>query len=125
MPDRSFHIGPVNLKIRHTLQAQLPQHLLLTTVEDFQARGADASCQFMVTFYPELAASKDVVLARGDILNRALLEFEEAQALLPAMCDLYLNDGAYAHVRAFNHSPATFVFDDVLDHFGIGAKVGV
>jgi mannitol-1-phosphate/altronate dehydrogenase len=100
---------------------KLPQRLLVTTVEDYQARGSQASCQFMVTLYPELLKSHGTVLVRGDVMNPALLEWPEARTLLPALCSLYTEDAGYELVRAFNHTPAEFDFNTLLALFGIAA----
>lgn len=44
--------------------------LLLTSLEEYKSRGASAATPYaVITFYPDLSASKDLVLVRGEMLD--------------------------------------------------------
>ncbi|XVF87388.1 hypothetical protein PTKIN_Ptkin18bG0116100 [Pterospermum kingtungense] len=94
-------------------QVQLP-HMLFTGLEDYKARGTQASPYFTTTFYTEFAESKDLVLIHGDIVFTSKLSDEEAKWLLETTQSFYLNDARYKLVECFNRQPRDFEFKDVL-----------
>ncbi|GLT29542.1 hypothetical protein SLA2020_044010 [Shorea laevis] len=94
-------------------QVQLP-HMLFTGLEDYKARGTQASPYFAATFYTEFAESKDLVLIRGDIVFTSKLSDDEAKWLVETTQSLYLNDTRYKLVERFNKEPRNFEFKDVL-----------
>ncbi|MBA0720323.1 hypothetical protein Golax_007947 [Gossypium laxum] len=66
--------------------------MLFTGLEDYKARGTQASPYFTASFYTEFAESKDLVLIRGDIVFTSKLTDEEAKWLLEITQSFYLND---------------------------------
>jgi len=102
------------------VQAQLPA-ILATTVADFTEHGANAPARFQVTVYTELAEAKDCVLVRGDIVDKGLLEWQDAAQLLRDICAMWIDDERYQHVHAFNHVPEQFQYDAVLQLCGCKA----
>ncbi|KAE8707563.1 Chloroplast isoform 2 [Hibiscus syriacus] len=94
-------------------QVQLP-YMLFTGLEDYKARGTQASPYFTATFYTDFAESKDLVLIRGDIVFTSKLTDEEAKWLLETTQSFYLNDVRYKLVECFNKEPRDFEFKDVL-----------
>ena len=92
---------------------QMP-HVLITSVEDYKARGTQASPYLTVTYFKDLADSKDVVLIRGDIVFTSKLSDPEAKWLMETTHSFYLNDGRYNLVERFNKETRDFEFADVL-----------
>ncbi|RWW51603.1 hypothetical protein BHE74_00042039 [Ensete ventricosum] len=97
----------------HTRQSFMP-HMLFTGLEDYKARGTQASPYFTVTHYTEYADSKDVVLIRGDVVFTSKLSDSEAKWLLETAQSFYLNDVRYKLVERFNKKTHEFEFKDVL-----------
>ncbi|XP_004496429.1 uncharacterized protein [Cicer arietinum] len=95
------------------VQVQTP-HILFTGLEDYKARGTQASPYFTVSFYTEFAESKDLVLIRGDIVFTSKLTDSEAKWLLETAQSFYLNDVRYKLVERFNKETRDFEFKDVL-----------
>eukprot|EP00897_Mesotaenium_endlicherianum_P005081 jgi/Mesen1/4600/ME000232S03844 len=94
-------------------QAQMP-HLLFTGLEDYKVRGTEAAPFFVVTHYPDLAESKEIVLVRGDVVLPSRLSDDEARELLKNIHDYYLDDGRYRHVKTFNKESREFDYREVL-----------
>ncbi|KAI3439991.1 uncharacterized protein J3R85_004133 [Psidium guajava] len=94
-------------------QVQMP-HMLFTGLEDYKARGTQASPYMTVTFYTEFAESKDLVLIRGDVVFTSKLSDSEAKWLLETAQSFYLNDTWYKLVEQFNKQTRDFEFKDVL-----------
>ncbi|XP_010916050.1 uncharacterized protein [Elaeis guineensis] len=95
------------------IQVQMP-HILFTGLEDYKARGTQASPYFTVTHYTEFSESKDVVLIRGDVVFTSKLSDSEARWLLDTVQSFYLNDVRYKLVERFNKETHEFEFKDVL-----------
>ncbi|CAD5184120.1 unnamed protein product [Musa acuminata subsp. malaccensis] len=95
------------------IQVQMP-HMLFTGLEDYKARGTQASPYFTVTHYTEYADSKDVVLIRGDVVFTSKLSDSEAKWLMETAQSFYLNDVRYKLVERFNKETHEFEFKDVL-----------
>ncbi|KAK1274948.1 hypothetical protein QJS04_geneDACA010971 [Acorus gramineus] len=89
-------------------------HMLFTGLEDYKARGTQASPYLTVTYYKEFAETKDVVLVRGDIVFASKLDDEEAKWLIQTAQSFYLNDTRYNLVEQFNKMTHDFEFKDVL-----------
>lgn len=100
-------------------QFQAPQHVLITTVPDYQQHGPGAKPHAVVTVYRELAEGKGIVLARVDVVSRAVLDKSSAQTLVLALAEMYLRDDRFGVVQKFNEQPAAFDFDALLDFAGI------
>jgi hypothetical protein len=92
---------------------QMP-HVIFTGLEDYKARGTQASPYFTVTHYTEFAETKDTVLIRGDVVFTSKLTDEEADRLLETAQSFYLNDVRYRLVERFNKETHEFEFKDVL-----------
>ena len=106
-----------------TLVAQVQAPVaLVTTVDEFKAVGSAAPAHVIVTYYPDLAASKGIVLVRADVLGPHVASPEEARIIMDALHRAYVDDAGHALVRAFNHAPATFSFDALLSFFGLGGR---
>ena len=106
-----------------TLVAQVQAPVsLVTTVDEFKAVGSAAPAHVIVTYYPDLAASKGIVLVRADVLGPHVASPEEARIIMDALHRAYVDDAGHALVRAFNHAPATFSFDALLSFFGLGGS---
>ncbi|XP_078177338.1 ATP synthase F1 complex assembly factor [Carex rostrata] len=95
------------------VQVQTP-HIIFTGLEDYKARGTQASPYFTVTYYTEFAETKDTVLVRGDVVFTSKLSDEEAKWLLETAQSFYLNDSRYKLVERFNKQTREFEFKDVL-----------
>ncbi|KAL9232141.1 hypothetical protein vseg_007281 [Gypsophila vaccaria] len=89
-------------------------HIIFTGLEDYKARGTQASPYFKVTHYTEFAESKDLVLVRGDIVFTSKLTDDEAKWLMETIQSFYLNDVRYRLVEQFNKQTRDFEFKDVL-----------
>lgn len=89
-------------------------HILFTGLEDYKARGTQASPYFTITHYTEFAESKDVVLLRGDVVFTSKLSDSEGRWLLETVQSFYLNDVRYKLVERFNKETHEFEFKDVL-----------
>ncbi|XP_020089100.1 ATP synthase mitochondrial F1 complex assembly factor 1 [Ananas comosus] len=95
------------------IQVQMP-HILITGLEDYKARGTQASPYFTVTHYTEFAESKGVVLIRGDVVFTSKLNDSEAKWLQETTHSFYLNDVRYKLVEQFNKETHEFEFKNVL-----------
>jgi hypothetical protein len=89
-------------------------YMIFTGLEDYKARGSQASPYFTVTHYTEFAETKDTVLIRGDVVFTSKLTDEEAKCLLETAQSFYLNDVRYRLVERFNKETHEFEFKDVL-----------
>lgn len=89
-------------------------HISFTGLEDYKARGTEASPYFTVTYYTEFAETKDTVLVRGDVVFTSKLSDAEANWLLQTVQSFYLNDSWYKLVERFNKQTRDFEFKDVL-----------
>ncbi|OIT32780.1 hypothetical protein A4A49_34297 [Nicotiana attenuata] len=109
---------PISLAVIHyhllNLHAVQAPHMLITGLEDYKARGTQASPYFTVSYYTEFAESKDLVLVRGDIVFTSKLADLEAKWLLDTAQSFYLNDVRYKLVERFNRETREFEFKDVL-----------
>ncbi|KAL6125246.1 hypothetical protein ACLB2K_073305 [Fragaria x ananassa] len=94
-------------------QVQMP-HMIFTGLEDYKARGTQATPYFTMTYYNEFAESKDMVLIRGDVVLPSKLSDSEAKWLLETTQTFYLNDVRYKLVERFNKQTHDFEFKDVL-----------
>ncbi|KAI4374143.1 hypothetical protein MLD38_012172 [Melastoma candidum] len=95
------------------VQVQMP-HIMFTGLEDYKARGTQASPYLTASFYKEFAETKDLVLVRGDVVFPNKLTDDEAKWLLETAQSFYLNDTRYALVERFNKRTRDFEFNDVL-----------
>ncbi|PON57399.1 hypothetical protein TorRG33x02_293840 [Trema orientale] len=95
------------------VQVQMP-HILFTGLEDYKARGTQASPYYTITYYKEFAETKDLVLIRGDVVFTSKLSDSEAKWLLETTQSFYLNDVRYKLVERFNKETRDFEFKDVL-----------
>lgn len=89
-------------------------HMLITGLEDYKARGTQASPYFTITYYKEFAETKDIVLIRGDVVFTSKLTDLEAKWLLETAQSFYLNDVRYKLVERFNKETREFEFKDVM-----------
>lgn len=89
-------------------------HMIITGLEDYKARGTEASPYITITYYKEFAESKDLVLIRGDVVFTSKLTDSEAKWLIETAQSFYLNDTRYKLVERFNKHPQDFEFKDVL-----------
>ncbi|GJM91006.1 hypothetical protein PR202_ga07340 [Eleusine coracana subsp. coracana] len=95
------------------MQVQMP-YIIFTGLEDYKARGTQASPYYTITHYTEFAETKDTVLIRGDVVFTSKLTDEEAKCLLETAHSFYLNDVRYRLVERFNKETHEFEFKDVL-----------
>lgn len=95
------------------VQVKAP-YIIFTGLEDYKARGTQASPYFTVTHYTEFAESKDLVLIRGDVVFTSKLNDSEAKWLIEITQSFYLNDVRYKLVERFNKQTQDFEFKDVL-----------
>ncbi|XP_020174945.1 uncharacterized protein [Aegilops tauschii subsp. strangulata] len=95
------------------MQVQLP-HMIFTGLEDYKARGTQASPYYTITHFTEFAETKDTVLVRGDVVFTSKLTDAEAKCLLVTAHSFYLNDVRYKLVERFNKETHDFEFKDVL-----------
>lgn len=95
------------------MQVQMP-YIIFTGLEDYKARGTQASPYYTVTHYTEFAETKDTVLIRGDVVFTSKLTDSEAKTLLETAHSFYLNDVRYRLVERFNKETHDFEFGDVL-----------
>ncbi|KAL6877584.1 hypothetical protein ACP4OV_012799 [Aristida adscensionis] len=99
--------------IYHYVYARMP-YMIFTGLEDYKARGTQASPYYTVTHYTEFAETKDTVLIRGDVVFTSKLTDSEAKCLLETAHSFYLNDVRYRLVERFNKETHEFEFKDVL-----------
>ncbi|KAL7591836.1 uncharacterized protein LOC111892055 [Lactuca sativa] len=95
------------------MQVQMP-HIIFTGLEDYKARGTQASPYFTISHYKEFCETKDLVLIRGDVVFTSKLTDSEAKWLLETAQSFYLNDTRYKLVERFNKNTSEFEFKDVL-----------
>lgn len=88
-------------------QVKIP-HILFTGLEDYKARGTQASPYLTVCHYIDFADSKDLVLIQGDIVLPSMLTDSEAKWLLETAQSFYLNDIQYKLVESFNKETLDF-----------------
>lgn len=89
-------------------QAQIPQHVLFTPLAEYQEHQTNAVPHMVSTFYSELVPSKDVCLARCDIMSTVHLNKSESVRLLGDAVLCYTKDGLYEHIKAVNHGSDKF-----------------
>nr|XP_027191482.1 uncharacterized protein LOC101500874 [Cicer arietinum] len=94
-------------------------HMIFTGLEDYKARGTQASPYITVSFYTEFAESKDLVLIRGDVVFTSKLTDSEAKWLLETAQSFHLNDARYKLVERFNKDTPDFEFKDVLQSLDV------
>jgi ATP synthase F1 complex assembly factor 1 len=81
----------------------------------YKRSGGNASPTFVMFHYQELAASAQVVLMRGEVLEPKILSAAEAAILTSLIQIYYLNDANYnSMVKVFNETPAKFDFMSLL-----------
>lgn len=88
--------------------------MMFTGLEDYKARGTQATPYLTASYYKEFADSKDLVLIRGDVVFTSKLSDSEAKWLLETAQSFYLNDVRYKLVEQFNKQARDFEFKDVL-----------
>ncbi|KAL8143972.1 hypothetical protein V2J09_017004 [Rumex salicifolius] len=81
-------------------------YMVFTGLEDYKARGSQASPYFTVSHYTEFAESKDLVLIRGDVVFTSKINDSEAKWLIEIT--------QYKLVERFNKQTRDFEFKDVL-----------
>ncbi|ONK55239.1 uncharacterized protein A4U43_UnF6040 [Asparagus officinalis] len=69
-----------------------PYGITAYCLEDYKARGTQASPYFTVTYYTEFAETKGLVLVRRDIVLTSKLTDDEARCLVQTAHSFYLND---------------------------------
>jgi ATP synthase F1 complex assembly factor 1 len=96
-----FFIFPVAREGGHfvVLSQVQDKHVLFTFLDDYKADPHGAQPYLTVTFYDELAATKDLVLVRGDIQPHALTAPESAR-LVDLVRSFYLDKPG--DVESFN-----------------------
>lgn len=88
---------------------------LYTELEQFKKLGAAAKPVLSCVFYEELMEKKGLVLMRG-LVNLDLLTPHDAAFLANQTTIWYFDDDRYMkHVRTFNHKPAEFNYDKVVE----------
>ncbi|XP_044980860.1 uncharacterized protein LOC123448142 [Hordeum vulgare subsp. vulgare] len=105
-------IHPLGAGIQSIIQ---PPHMIFTGLEDYKARGTQASPYYTITHFTEFAETKDTVLVRGDVVFTSKLTDAEAKRLLETAHSFYLNDVRYNLVERFNKETHDFEFKDVLE----------
>ncbi|CAH1448523.1 unnamed protein product [Lactuca virosa] len=96
------------------MQVQMP-HILFTGLEDYKARGTQASPYFTISHYKEFCETKDLVLIRGDVVFTSKLTDSEAKWLLETAQSFYLNDMRYKLVERFNKNTIRKSLDWCID----------
>lgn len=66
----------------------------------------------VLTFFDELAAKKDLVLVKGDILLPKALDAAEGVHILKMLIECYVCPNQFRWVRLFNESPRDFKFGE-------------
>ncbi len=94
-------------------QAVEPHVHLYTELEMFKQRGAAAPAALSCVFYDDLAKDKGLVLMRGQV-DLAMLSPTDAAFLANQATIWYFDEARYELVRQFNHRPAEFNFDRVV-----------
>jgi hypothetical protein len=98
-------------------QAQPPQHILFTSLHQFQ-QAQDAAPHGLGTIYQELAHEKGIVLGRMDV-SAGLLSKASATLLVERLASLYLREERFVLPQTFNSKPEAFKFGAVLEVFGL------
>ncbi len=103
--------GPTDFSV---LVSQFQEkHCLLTSYEDYNTKGVDATPHVVATFYDELLAEKDIVLVRTEVVNPAMPP-ETARTINEALISAYLTAEGYEKVEQFNHNPQDFPIEEYL-----------
>lgn len=92
--------------------------LLFTTLDEYKRFNTGAPPHLTLTFYSELASSKNLVLVRGDIINDKVINTAEANTLMELTRAFYADAPSYMMVHNFNHEPAKFDFQTLLKELG-------
>jgi ATP synthase F1 complex assembly factor 1/histone-lysine N-methyltransferase SETD2 len=111
------------------LQWQLPL-LLVTTVDEYRRLGPGAPPHLVATFYPQLADSKGIVLARGDLTGGgagkaavgsggAVTSRAEARTVLELARAFYTDSDMHQLAYRFNHDQQGFDFAELLRALGL------
>ena len=66
----------------------------------------------VVTCFDELLSTKGIVLMRGDLLSH--LHEDEGKTLLNTLIAHYLQESKYEVVKAFNHQPQDFKYEEYI-----------
>ncbi|THH08612.1 hypothetical protein EW145_g2587 [Phellinidium pouzarii] len=112
-----------------------PEHplatVLFTPLLEYKTRTTFATPHLVLTLYPDLARSHDLVLLRGDLTpspsgeGRYLLRQQDAQLLALGMQRFYLADDTTTQsgereraelLRVFNEKPSDFRWEELLKH---------
>ena len=97
-------------------QAQVPL-ILLTTVDEYRTQTVNAPAHLSITAYDELKESNGIVLLRGDIINEHTISKTEGRLLMELIRAFYSVEEDYrapSGPYAFNHTPTSFSFTDLL-----------
>jgi hypothetical protein len=78
-------------------------------MEDFKRKGGNAPPYIVFTFFTELLFAKNMVLARGDIINNSLTK-PEAEQLWLRLEESYTHENRFELVHNFNNN--TKMFDE-------------
>jgi ATP synthase F1 complex assembly factor 1/histone-lysine N-methyltransferase SETD2 len=112
------------------LQWQLPL-LLVTTVDEYRRLGPNAPPHLVATFYPQLADSKGIVLARADLTGpgggkgsgagsgAAVASRAEARTVLELARAFYTDGEMHRLAYTFNHEQQAFDFNELLRALGL------
>jgi hypothetical protein len=97
----------------------------VTTVDEYRRLGPSAPPHLVATFYPQLADSKGVVLARADMTGRgggggaAVASRAEARTVLELARAFYADGDMHRMAYAFNHDQGAFDFAQLLRALGL------
>jgi hypothetical protein len=121
---------PTTAYLTLLLQWQLPL-LLVTTVDEYRRLGPSAPPHLVATFYPQLADSKGVVLARADLTGGggvggvsgkvrggAVASRAEARTVLELARAFYTDGEMHRLAYRFNHDQKGFDFAELLRALG-------
>lgn len=68
----------------------------------------------VLTCFDELISTKGIVPMRGDLISN--LNEDEGKALMTILLNSYLRDSQYEVVRAFNHEPESFKYEEYIQN---------
>ncbi len=91
----------------------------MTFLEDFKTQRLFATPYFVLTFYSELQALKDIVLVRGETLSSSIAKPDAEKLLKNALAFYGQSDLFNQYVRPFNQDQANFDHKKYLNHFDI------
>ena len=119
--ESSMFLFPIKREGGHFMMVSQSQDrsILFTSMLDYKQNQIFSNPYFVFTFFEELKDTKNLVLARGDIIDQRVAR-AEARDLVKNLLSFYLNGDLYEKfVVPFNHDASKFDYSTYCKHFDI------